>query len=150
MITIQSNIDVVAVRLIGKMEQIKQPDNLLRTIAENMRGELKFRIHTEGKNASNQEIGKYKNAYLKLRQRKYNRTADSKVVLSLTGQMENDFVVIPVAGGYGLGFNNPFNAKKAAWNENKFGKSAKIYALSEKEKSKVKLIIDEYINKIIA
>ena len=48
---------------------------------------------------------------------RYNRTADTKVVASLTRQMENDFKVIATEEGYGLGYSNPENFKKAGYVE---------------------------------
>ena len=81
-------------------------DSLLRTIANVMLDETRFRIHNEGLNAKATQIGTYTAQYLKTRIKKYNRTADKKVILSLTGQMENDWKVISVQGGYGLGFSN--------------------------------------------
>ena len=38
--------------------------------------------------------------------------------MSLTRNMENDFQVIATDTGYGLGFNNPDNVKKADWLQN--------------------------------
>jgi hypothetical protein len=52
----------------------------------------------------------------------YNRTADTTVILSLTRQMENDESVVPTPSGYGIGFLNPFNFKKAIWCEETYGK----------------------------
>jgi len=61
----------------------------------------------------------------------YNRTNDTKVVISLTRQMENDFVVIPTENGYGLGYNNPDNRNKAAYVEATYNKV--IFALTPDE-----------------
>lgn len=47
----------------------------------------------------------------------YNRTADTKVILSLTSQMEKDMSVIATGNGYGIGYLNPDNLKKARWCE---------------------------------
>lgn len=62
----------------------------------------------------------------------YNRTNDTKVVISLTRQMENDFVVIPTQEGYGLGYNNPDNRLKVDYVEHTYGK--KIFSLTTEEK----------------
>ena len=53
---------------------------------------------------------------------KYNRTADTKVILSLTRQMENDMSVVATGNGYGIGYLNPDNLKKARWNEETYHK----------------------------
>jgi hypothetical protein len=52
----------------------------------------------------------------------YNRTTDPKVVLSLTRQMENDLNVVPSGNGYGIGYLNPDNFKKAVWCEETYKK----------------------------
>jgi len=62
---------------------------------------------------------------------KYNRTADTKIILSLTRQLENDYAVIGVEGGYGIGFNNEHNADKARWNDERG--HAKVYDLTAEE-----------------
>lgn len=54
---------------------------------------------------------------------KYNRTDDTKVVLSLTRQMENDLNVVQSDTGYGLGYLNPDNYKKALWCEETYKKT---------------------------
>lgn len=78
---------------------------------------------------------------------KYNRTADRKVVLSLTRQMESDFSVQPTDGGYGLGYNNSENFDKAQWSEATYKK--KIFDLTDSEKEQVIEVANEYINKAI-
>lgn len=69
----------------------------------------------------------------------YNRSNDTKVILSLTRQMENDFStgaknknVSKISGGYGIGWKNEINFKKAEWNEKKYSK--KIFNLTSQEK----------------
>ena len=52
----------------------------------------------------------------------YNRSNDTKVVLSLTRQMENDFTVVQSDTGYGLGYLNPDNYQKALWCEETYKK----------------------------
>jgi hypothetical protein len=48
---------------------------------------------------------------------RYNRTSDTKVILSLTRQMENDLNVVPSGNGYGIGYLNSENRKKADYCE---------------------------------
>lgn len=48
---------------------------------------------------------------------RYNRGPETKVILSLTRQMENDTSVIQTENGYGIGYLNPFNFQKAMWCE---------------------------------
>ena len=77
-----------------------------------MLDETSFRIHNEGLNAKSTPIGTYSPSYMKQRL-KQGRTSSRSVIFSLTGQMERDWKIIPVQGGYGLGFSNPLNTKKA-------------------------------------
>lgn len=62
---------------------------------------------------------------------RYNRSGDTKVILSLTRQMENDYAVVAGEIGWGIGFNNSFNYDKATWNDNRYGKT--VYDLTEDE-----------------
>lgn len=62
---------------------------------------------------------------------RYNRSADTKVILSLTRQMENDYAVMPGEVGWGIGFNNSHNADKARWNDKRYGHT--VYQLTEEE-----------------
>ena len=48
---------------------------------------------------------------------KYNRSADTKVIVSLTRQLENNWSVLETTKGYGIGFTNSFNADKLRWVE---------------------------------
>lgn len=78
----------------------------------------------------------------------YNRTNDTKVILSLTRQMENDFsAVVNDKGEWGLGFKNPDNTDKAKWAEETYNK--KIYDLTEEEKEKVLEIGIGYLQNMI-
>jgi hypothetical protein len=62
----------------------------------------------------------------------YHRSADDKVILSLTRQMENDLSVMPAGSGYGIGYNNPFNYQKSQWNEETYKKD--IWELTQEER----------------
>lgn len=88
---------------------------------------------TKGKNA-----GKNKNAGTSTKgtskgsaRNKYNRTGDTKVILSLTRQMENDYAVVGIENGWGIGFTNEHNADKARWNDERYGK--KVFTPTEEE-----------------
>lgn len=75
----------------------------------------------------------------------YNRTGDTKVIASLTRQVENDFSVIASGKGYGLGYNNNENFKKAGYVEATYKKN--IFKLTEDEKELVKQTAQEFIDK---
>lgn len=121
-------------------------DKLIRAVAAGAAGELRRRVHVEGKKTDGNAIGTYEGKYLKLRQKKYNRTSDTKMIFSLTRQMENDLGLcandpIKLNDGYGIGFKNPLNAKKAEGLQ--FGnKTLKgfgvVYKLSNEEKKLIK------------
>lgn len=73
----------------------------------------------------------------------YHRSTDTKVILSLTRQMENDLSVFPVSGGYGIGYNNQFNYEKSQWNEKTYKK--RIWSLTEGEKDLAKTVAEDFI-----
>ena len=81
----------------------------------------------------------------------YNRTDSTKVVFSLTRQMENDFSLketkepIRTVNGYGVGFKNPINTKKYQWLSEK---NPNVYELSVSEKKKVHKIAEEFIKNL--
>jgi hypothetical protein len=78
---------------------------------------------------------------------RYNRTGDTKVVLSLTRQMENDLSVLPSGSGYGIGYNNPDNFKKSQYNEATYEK--KIWNLTADEKALAKQTSESYAKQIL-
>jgi hypothetical protein len=140
-------------QFISKFSKLATPasvDTLLRDISTNMLRETKARIHEQGKNASGSQIGTYSPTYIKTRVKK-NRGTSSKVILSLSGQMENDYKVIPVQGGYGLGFSNSLNADKAQGlqygNRNLKGYGL-IYGLTPDETKDMILIIEDWLTKL--
>jgi hypothetical protein len=63
----------------------------------------------------------------------YNRTSDTKVILSLTRQMENDLNIIPSGNGYGIGYLNKDNYQKALWCEETYHKKI-LTKLTKEEK----------------
>ena len=78
---------------------------------------------------------------------KYNRTNDTKVVISLTRQQENDLgtnVADPVKteGGYGIGFKNPENWEKSQHVEKLYKKP--IWNLTKSEETLVQQIAEKY------
>lgn len=120
-IKVNTNIAEVSARIRAKLEKLKDKEYLLRPVCFDLIELMKIRIHEKGLNAANSQIGIYNVRYLKLRQKKYQRNSDSKVIVSLTRQLENDWSVIATEKGYGIGFKNPFNLQKARWVENKKG-----------------------------
>lgn len=142
---IQTNIGQVTKALAERLKVLKDPEYLLRPVAFGLIDKMTYRIHIEGKASDAGEIGQYSNSYLKARQRKpYNRTGETKVIVSLTRQLENDWSVIATPKGYGIGFKNSFNLDKLKWVEENKGK--KIGDLTPDEE---KYTID-YLNDLVA
>lgn len=123
------------------LPDVKSVDTLLRNIAQKLLSDIRERIHEEGLNANGAAIGKYTKDYLR-RRIKSGKGSSNKVVLSFTRQMQNDWKVIPLQGSYGLGFSNSFDADKARWAEERFGK---IYSLTPDEIKTMQLIIDDWL-----
>ncbi|WP_346236758.1 hypothetical protein ABDK00_014020 [Niabella insulamsoli] len=177
----------VIIGLQSKIEGLKNPDGLLRTVALSVLPEMRKRVHVEGKDSTDSQIGTYSSAYMKVRtgdyansdrvirgknkgkvknagyftkgqnatydvktqkanlaRPNYRRGSDTKVILSLTSQMENDMSVMATSDGYGIGYNNPFNLKKALWNEERYKKKI-LSALSQGEVELVITVAENYI-----
>lgn len=120
MLKVQSNIGEVFGGYVSKLESINKPqgeyrDKFMRAISLGALAELRVRVHKDGLNTNLAPIGTYSNKYLKVRQSKFNRTSDRKVIFSLTRNMENDLTVIADGDNYAIGFNNPDNFNKAQW-----------------------------------
>lgn len=144
---ITTTIDVSAIADISKkFVTLQQADTLLRLIAVPMQGITRERIHEKGLKADGTAIGDYSKSYLKLRQSdKYKRSADPKVILSLTRDMEREYRVIPLSDTeYALGWENPLEAQKADWNEQRFGK---VWALTQEELDGVRAIVQDFIKR---
>jgi hypothetical protein len=77
----------------------------------------------------------------------YNRTGDTKVVISLTRQMENDFKVVATDQGYGLGYSNPDNLAKAGYVEATYKK--KIFDLTASETELAIAVATEELTKFL-
>lgn len=146
MININSNITDIVLKLTTGLSEIKS-DKILRVVAQSMVTVVHDRIHEEGKDANNSQIGEYSNSYLKLRTKKYNRSEDKKVVLSLTRQEENDFSIQPTNDGYGLGYTNEENFKKSQWAEKRYNK--KISDLTTEEKELVVKVAEHEVNRLL-
>lgn len=82
----------------------------------------------------------------------YNRDNSTKVILSLTRQMENDLSVIPSGNGYGIGYNNPDNYKKALWADETYKKKI-LTKLTKEEvelaKKTAENFLPEYLKNIL-
>lgn len=127
-----------------RFEKLRNRDYLLRPVAIETIALMTQRIHQEGRASDGGQIGTYSASYLELRQKKYNRSADTKVIVALTSQLENDWAVIATETGYGIGFNNPFNFQKSRWVEEIKGKV--IFKLTTQEQQFVNERLQELVN----
>lgn len=141
---VKSNIKIVGGRIKQQLEKLKNKDYLLRPVAIEVIPMMTERIHQKGQASDGNQIGTYNNSYLKLRQKKYKRDASTKIIVSLTRQLENNWSVIATQNGYGIGFINPFNLQKARWVEGKKGKI--IFSLSNSEQEYAVDRINELIS----
>lgn len=150
MLEIRTNIEQAIPEISEALGLILNPDQMLRTIATSITPVLRKRVHEDGLDASGKGIGTYNPEYLKQRISKYNRTADRKIVLSLTRQMENDMKPIPLPSGdgWGIGYSNPFNYEKAIANERREN-VAILTALTDDEDKMVDEIAEDYVNDLI-
>lgn len=121
-LTINTNLKDVLTNLGQAFETIFNPQYLLRPVAIEVLPMITERIHQEGKDSSGSQIGTYSNNYLKYARAKAGRGKDTKVIVSLTRQLENNWSVLETTNGYGIGFTNPFNADKLRWVEEIKGK----------------------------
>lgn len=67
----QSNISRIVRIKVSQLEQLQNPDQMLRTVAVAVLPELKKRVHVEGKASDGSQIGTYSPAYMKVRTGSY-------------------------------------------------------------------------------
>ena len=140
MATVKTNIDKVMQKIASKFDLLKDREYFLRPLAIETIPNMKERIHRDGKATDGGAIGTYSSGYMRERERN-NRSKDTKIIVSLTRQLENDWAVIGTSRGYGIGFNNVFNAQKSRWVEEI--KKRIIFNLSAEEQEYIRLRITE-------
>lgn len=148
MATIRTNIDQVTTSLQDKLARLADKEYIPRTMSFDLIDLMTKRIHIDGKASDGSQIGTYNRDYLSLRRRKYNRSADTKIIVSLTRQLENDWNVIATDAGYGIGFLNPLNLQKARWVEQ--NKSKTIFSLSQDEQQYVNDTVTQLVRDVLA
>jgi hypothetical protein len=81
----------------------------------------------------------------------YNHTNDPKIILTLTGAMNEDFAGTPpqkTEKGYGIGFSNPDNYQKAMWQDDTKGKQRykkPIWDLTKEEQQAAQEVVHNYL-----
>lgn len=78
---------------------------------------------------------------------RYNRSTDTKVIGSLTREMENDMKVIADGDDVYIGFSNEHNWDKSQWLEETYKKD--IWLLTESEDAQVDELVNDFIDEII-
>lgn len=146
MITVRTNISQVFQKLQADLNKLKDREYLLRPVATEIIPMITERIHQKGQASDNSQIGTYSNSYLKKRAEN-KRGKDTKVIVSLTRQLENDWSVVATPKGYGIGFLNSFNGQKLKWVEERKGKV--ISRLSPEETEYAIDRINELVNAAI-
>lgn len=167
-----------------KLQSAERKDKLLRRIATTLTAVMHKRVHVDGLDANEEKIGTYSKGYMAVRtgeyqnsdkftkgknkgnvknagvsrkgiaRKKYNRNSDTKVILSLTRQMEIDLSVceqnpIQTSYGYAIGYQNDFNYNKLIWNEGRYNKKI-LTELSSKEEDIIDLIVTKELEDVRA
>lgn len=131
-IRIKTNIGVVTEAIKKRLQILGDKEKMLRPVCFDVIDLMTKRIHVDGKDASDAQIGTYNPSYLELRKKKFSRSGDTKIIVSLTRQLENDWSVMATPKGYGIGFLNSFNLQKARWVEENKGKIIFSTSVSER------------------
>lgn len=196
MVTIKTNIGQVTNELREKLLKLADKENIPRILAFDTIDLMTKRIHIDGKDSKDAQIGAYSKGYMAVRtgnfknsdkfsrgknkgknknagvvtkklvqlfgttqnvfadvrtmgtpRINYNRSSDTKVIISLTRQLENDWSVIATTKGYGVGFLNPHNMDKARWTEATYKKE--IFSLSPSEEKKLFEIVQENVSNVL-
>ena len=132
--------------LIAKLNILIKTDKAEKRVITSMLTAIKFRIFTDGKDATGSQIGKYSDGYMKQRQKK-NYTSSNKVILQATKSMIGDWSIVSEGNKIGLGFKNSENTKKSFWVEETYSKE--IFDQTKDEDDKLALLWDEEVRRIL-
>ena len=143
MASVTTNIAAVIGKIVSNFELLQDKEYLLRPLAIETIPLMKERIHEQGEASDGSQIGTYSNGYMAARE-KAGRGESRKIIVALTSQLEQDWAVLATQKGYGIGFNNPFNAQKARWVEE--NKSKIIFNLAAEEKKYISERLQELVN----
>lgn len=143
-ITVTTNLGGALSNIRAKLTELKNPELLTKPLATEQIRLMADRIHINGEASDGGQIGTYSNGYLKVRAANA-RKDGSKVIISLTRQLENDYAVIANSkSGYGVGFNNPLNRQKAGWVEETYGK--RIFRQTKEEREAILQFLNEIVH----
>lgn len=119
-------------------------DDIAREVAAAMLAPTSDRIFNRGIASNGAPIGIYSPQYLKRRIKK-GLGGSNKVIVTFTGQLQNDFSVVEEGGMIGLGTKNPKNAEKAEWVEANQGKD--IFSATVNEEKQALKVFEKAISK---
>lgn len=139
---LQTNMPVVlnTVNLKLSALDIKRMTNIQ---ASTLMAVIRDRIHVQGRDSNGAPIGVYTPRYIKYTRRKAGRGTDNKVILSLTRQMENGYILVELQNGTGIGFSTHEDFQKAGWCEETYKKP--IFKPTVEETAMVNQIAEKYI-----
>lgn len=154
--------------LIKKMNDLLRTNKMERIVATTMLAATKERIFDNGKDADGNGLGNYSDGYLAIR-RKTSWGGDPKIILQgvdrtpkgtranpnkrgttkykATGQMFQDWSVIPSGDSVGLGFKNKENAEKSEYVEKTYNK--KIFSHTKEELELLDKVFQKEIKNIL-
>lgn len=131
--------------LVKRMNSLTKTKRLELSVATSMQAVTADRIFNRGEAADN-STEEYSASYLKQRI-KNGYPSSKKVIFQATRQMANDWSVIPVEVGVGLGFKNSSNADKSEWVEDTYDKP--IFEHTKQELKIIDKLISKEIKKIL-
>lgn len=140
MVTVKTNITEALGLIHDQLKKLTDPNYLLRPVAQEQIRLMHNRIHERGLASDGNQIGIYSTGYMRTREEN-NRSKDTKVIISLTRQLENDYAVIATERGYGIGFNNKHNFDKANWVQLTYRK--RIFDMTNSELNEAIAFINE-------
>lgn len=151
---ITSNATQVSQAIQIEIDKIASPEalsRLTREVALTIAGEMRIRIHENGRDTNNSPIGQYSEKYMKTR-KKNNRTDSRNVILSLTRKFEDDLTLgqdnpepTKVQDGWGIGYKSPEHYDRARYLEEKYEK--KIFSMSKNEIKSAEIIVRDFVNR---
>lgn len=153
-------------KLISQLNKMIINDSAGIAAVNSVLAQQKKRIFQQGKSASGAKIGSYSTTPISISKKNQARNTgktyfpggyrqyksltgkgSNTVNLRNTDQMMMDLGTTVVGKGeYGIGFNNQFNADKAEWNEEKYGKD--IFSTTTQEDNTFMRVYEFEIGKI--
>jgi len=127
------------------LQKLKDADKVLRLACVNGVAIILHRIQQKGKNSADTSMAEYSKKYKRRRAKKGLQV--EQVDLTFTGQLTQNFKVIPLVGmAYGLGFDNELATAKAGWVEEQYGE---IFTPTKKENETIIESIQNAVLKIL-